>query len=62
MKIIYQSSLNTLIIDPTTAKILELIINLNDHKSSDTLIGTINRTKTKSGYVLLRSNILQVSN
>lgn len=50
-----------MVIDPTTAKILELIINLSNPKSSETLFGTINRTKTKSGYVLLRSNILQVS-
>lgn len=51
-----------MIIDPISAKLLELIINLADPKSFDTLFGTINRTKTKSGYVLLRSNILQVSN
>nr|XP_046914779.1 mutS protein homolog 4-like isoform X2 [Dermatophagoides farinae] len=59
IKIIYQSSLNTMIIDPLTAKILELIINLADPKSWHTLFGTINRTRTKSGYILLRSNILQ---
>lgn len=60
MKIVYESSLNTMIIDPTSAKILELLINLVDPKSNDTLFGAINRTKTKSGYVLLRSSILQV--
>lgn len=61
MKIVYQSSVNTLVIDQTTARILELIINSSNPKSSDTLFGTINRTKTKSGYILLRANILQVS-
>lgn len=33
---------------------------MSDPKSSDTLFGTINRTKTKSGYMLLRTSILQV--
>lgn len=61
MKIVYESSLNTMIIDPTSAKVLELLINLSNPKSNDTLFGAINRTKTKSGYVILRSNILQVS-
>ena len=49
-----------MIIDPVSAKILELIINLSNPRSMDTLFGVINRTKTKAGYVLLRSTILQV--
>ncbi|KAH9404670.1 MutS protein msh4 [Tyrophagus putrescentiae] len=50
VKIVYESSCNTMIIDPTSAKVLELLINLSDPKSNDTLFGAINRTKTKSGY------------
>ena len=61
MKIVYESSLNTMIIDPTSAKVLELLINLANPKSNDTLFGAINRTKTRSGYVILRSSILQAS-
>lgn len=49
-----------MIIDPISAKMLELLINLSNPKSTDTLFGVINRTKTKTGYLLLRSAILQV--
>ena len=59
LRVVYKSAVNTMFIDPTTAKLLELIVNLNDPKSPHTLFGTINRTKTRSGYRLLRSNLLQ---
>jgi len=59
LKVVYEGSDNTMIIDPTTAKLLELIVNLNDPKSNQSLFGIINKTKTRSGFRLLRSNILQ---
>lgn len=60
MKIVYESSANTMIIDPLSTKILEILINLSNPASNETLFGVINRTKTRPGYVLLRSSILQV--
>ncbi|KAJ6216605.1 hypothetical protein RDWZM_007762 [Blomia tropicalis] len=61
MKIVYESSANTMIIDPLSTKILEILINLSNPASNETLFGVINRTKTRPGYVLLRSSILQPS-
>ncbi|XP_054166612.1 mutS protein homolog 4-like [Oppia nitens] len=61
LRVMYQCSDYTMSIDSKTAKLLELIVNLNDPKSSHTLFGVLNRTKTRSGYRLLRSNILQPS-
>ena len=61
LRIDFEAATESMSIDPTTAKLLELITNLNDPKSSHSLFGTINRTKTRAGYRLLRSSILQPS-
>ena len=61
LRVVFKSAVDTMFIDPTTAKLLELIVNLNDPKSPHTVFGAINRTKTRSGYRLLRSNLLQPS-
>ena len=48
-------------IDATTARLLELVCNNLDIRSSQTLYGILNRTKTPGGAKLLRSTILQPS-
>jgi DNA mismatch repair protein MSH4 len=46
-------------LDISTVKNLELISNVRDPKSSHSLFGILNYTKTQQGTRLLRSNILQ---
>lgn len=48
-------------IDSTTVRCLELIQNLQNEKSTDSLFGLLNNTSTAMGARLLRSNILQPS-
>jgi len=48
-------------IDPTTVRCLELIQNLQDDKSTDSLFGLLNNTSTAMGARFLKSNILQPS-
>ena len=48
-------------IDLSTISSLELIQNLQDAKSKDSLFGTLNQTLTPMGARLLRANILQPS-
>ncbi|KAI8815605.1 muts domain V-domain-containing protein [Fimicolochytrium jonesii] len=49
----------TMMIDPSTARNLELTLNLTNPKSTQTLFGVLNHTCTPMGARLLRMNILQ---
>ncbi|KAI1799442.1 muts domain V-domain-containing protein [Daldinia bambusicola] len=61
LRIKYQPSENTMMIDISTIHSLELIQNLQDAKSKDCLFGLLNETLTPMGSRMLRSNILQPS-
>ncbi len=50
-----------MLIDQSTVKSLELIRNLQNIKSKDSLFGLLNETLTPMGARLLRSNILEPS-
>eukprot|EP01135_Chromosphaera_perkinsii_P001208 Nk52_evm7s162 gene=Nk52_evmTU7s162 len=50
---------NAMLIDSRTVKNLELIHNLRETKSFNSLFGMMNHTKTPMGSRLLRSNIIQ---
>ncbi|KAJ3167556.1 MutS protein msh4 [Geranomyces variabilis] len=55
----YEVMEGSMMIDPSTARNLELVINLNNPRSSHTLFGVLNHTCTPMGTRLLRTNILQ---
>jgi DNA mismatch repair protein MSH4 len=59
LRVKYQGSEGSMLIDPTTVHALELISNLNDAKSTDSLFGLLNSTQSAMGARLLRSNLLQ---
>ncbi|KAH3873388.1 hypothetical protein DPMN_036623 [Dreissena polymorpha] len=59
LKVVFKGSENTTMIDMSTARNLELLQNQRDPRSSHTLYGILNYTKTVGGARLLRSNILQ---
>ncbi|TKX25355.1 MutS domain V-containing protein 2 [Elsinoe australis] len=59
MRIRYESSEGSMMIDTATIRSLELIQNLHTPKSRDCLFGLLNKTLTPMGSRLLRSNILQ---
>ena len=59
LKIAYKGGEQTMLIDASSAIHLELIQNMGDVKSKDSLYGVLNYTKTAGGGRLLRSNILQ---
>ncbi|KAI9728947.1 MAG: MutS protein msh4 [Chrysothrix sp. TS-e1954] len=59
LRIKYEASEGTMLIDISTIRQLELIQNLNDGRSKDCLFGLLNQTLTPMGARLLRSNILQ---
>ncbi|KAK6362814.1 MutS protein msh4 [Orbilia blumenaviensis] len=59
LRIKYQSSEGTMVIDFSTVQNLELIQNLRNPKSGDCLFGLLNNTVTPMGGRLLRSSILQ---
>ncbi|KAI1500054.1 muts domain V-domain-containing protein [Biscogniauxia marginata] len=61
LRIRYQPSENTMMIDISTIHSLELIQNLQNTKSRDCLFGLLNETLTPMGSRMLRSNILQPS-
>lgn len=48
-------------IDLSTIASLELVQNLQDAKSRDSLLGLLDETQTKMGARILRSNVLQPS-
>jgi DNA mismatch repair protein MSH4 len=61
LRIKYQPSEGTMMIDLSTIQSLELIQNIQNAKSKDCLFGVMNETLTPMGSRLLRSNILQPS-
>ncbi|KAI9462694.1 muts domain V-domain-containing protein [Boletus coccyginus] len=58
LRIHYASVEGTMLIDPETAKNLELVKNVLRKKSSHTLFGVLNHTYTAMASRLLRTNIL----
>ncbi|RKF60612.1 MutS protein-like protein 4 [Erysiphe neolycopersici] len=61
LRIKYQASEGSMMIDLSTVQSLELIQNLQNSKSKDCLFGLMNETLTPMGTRLLKSNILQPS-
>ena len=61
LRIKYQPSEGSMMIDLSTIRSLELIQNIQNAKSKDCLFGVMNETLTPMGARLLRSNILQPS-
>ena len=59
LRIKYEPSEGSMMIDLSTIHSLELVQNLHDAKSKDCLCGLLNETLTPMGGRLLRSNILQ---
>ena len=59
MRMKYEPSEGSMMIDLSTIHTLELIQNLQNAKSKDCLFGLLNHTLTPMGSRLLRSNILQ---
>jgi len=55
----YEASEGSMLIDVSTVASLELIQNLHNAKSEACLFGLLNQTQTKMGARLLRNNILQ---
>ncbi|KAJ5887613.1 hypothetical protein N7495_007654 [Penicillium taxi] len=61
LRIKFETSQGSMIIDLATISSLELIQNLHNAKSRDSLYGLLNETLTQMGARLLRANILQPS-
>nr|AAQ20789.1 MutS homolog 4 variant beta [Mus musculus] len=59
LKIYFQGSEQTAMIDSSSAQNLELLVNNQDYRSNHTLFGVLNYTKTAGGSRRLRSNILE---
>ncbi|KAK0282897.1 MutS protein msh4 [Friedmanniomyces endolithicus] len=59
LRIKYEPSEGSMMIDLSTIRSLELVQNANDPKSKACLFGLLNQTLTPMGGRLLRSNILQ---
>lgn len=55
----YEPSEGSMMIDVSTIYSLELVQNLQNPKSKDCLFGLLNETSTAMGARLLRNNILQ---
>ncbi len=61
LRIKYQPSEETMMIDLSAIASLELIQNIQHHSSKECLFGLLNQTLTPMGKRMLRSNILQPS-
>ncbi|KAL9099753.1 MAG: hypothetical protein Q9163_004784 [Psora crenata] len=61
LRIKYEPSEGTMMIDSATSRSLELIQNLQSLKSKDCLFGLLNHTLTPMGARRLRNNVLQPS-
>ena len=61
LRIRFEPSEGSMMIDLSTISSLELIQNLQNAKSKDSLFGLLNETLTKMGARILRSNVLQPS-
>uniref|UniRef100_L2GDC7 DNA mismatch repair protein MSH3 n=1 Tax=Colletotrichum fructicola (strain Nara gc5) TaxID=1213859 RepID=L2GDC7_COLFN len=61
LRVRFQSSEDTMMIDVSTILSLEILQNLRKPQSKDNLVGLLNQTKTPMGSRVLRSNLLQPS-
>lgn len=61
LRIQYRPSNDTMIIDMSVFKSLEIMQNLKNSKSKDCLFGLLNNTLTPMGARMLRTSILQPS-
>lgn len=61
LRIRFEPSEGSMMIDLSTISSLELIQNLQDAKSKECFFGLLNETLTRMGARILRSNILQPS-
>jgi DNA mismatch repair protein MSH4 len=59
MRMRYEPSEGSMMIDVSTIHSLELVQNLHNPKSKDCLFGLLNETLTPMGARLLRNNVLQ---
>lgn len=59
IRLIMESDENLTIIDTNACRSLELVHNARSLKSSHTLLGLLNHTRTKNGQKTLRANLLQ---
>ena len=59
LRIRYEPSEGSMMIDIRTVQVLELVQNIEQAKSKFCLFGLLNETQTPMGSRLLRSNILQ---
>ncbi|KAK5988467.1 MutShomolog 4-like protein [Cladobotryum mycophilum] len=59
LRIKYQPSDDTMMIDIATIQSLEIMQNLKNPKSKESLLGLLNHTLTHMGFRMLRSNLLQ---
>lgn len=59
LRIQYRPSEDTMMIDISAIQSLEIMQNLRNPKSKDSLFGLMNHTATPMGARMLRSNILQ---
>ena len=59
LRVRYQPSDDTMMIDIAAFESLEIMQNSRNHKSKDCLFGLLNHTTTPMGARLLRTNILQ---
>jgi DNA mismatch repair protein MSH4 len=59
LRIKYEPSQGSMMIDVSTIYSLELVQNLHTSKSRDCLFGLLNETQTPMGARMLRSNVLQ---
>ncbi|XP_053326326.1 mutS protein homolog 4 [Spea bombifrons] len=59
LKIRFQGSEQTALIDSTSAQNLELLVNTRDSRNGHTLFAVLNHTRTPGGSRRLRSNILE---
>ncbi|XP_050832479.1 mutS protein homolog 4 isoform X2 [Serinus canaria] len=59
LKVRFQGSEKTAMIDSSSAQNLELVLNSRDSRNGHTLLGVLNYTKTPGGSRRLRSNILE---
>jgi DNA mismatch repair protein MSH4 len=61
LRVSYSPSEGSVVIDPSTIRSLELIQNIENHKSKQCLFGLLNQTLTPMGARRLRTFVLQPS-
>lgn len=61
LRLRYQPPEDTMMIDISAFKSLEIFQNMQSAKSKDTLLGLLNHTLTPMGHRLLRTSVLQPS-